>query len=509
MIGASRDPFRLPGRTKRRNSLHHHALLDMRRGSSHVAVAAPKQDAQFRGRHGRRVVHRNGTGSVDVSIAVLRATDAFAALWTELIEGAGAVARDGATVAELMPLGNTVGVLVAAGGDEAAALPALRELRETTLAPVVVVGAAADHRLAIGLMRGGASDYLVLPGELGALRGWARERVETVRARESARALAAYEREQYDFSRLIGDSEGLRAALARASRVIGRGQATVLITGETGTGKELLAQAIHYNGPRAARPLVQVNCTALPASLLEAELFGYEKGAFTGATAPKPGLFEAADGGTLFLDEIGDLTVDLQAKLLRALEQREVRRLGSVRPVTVDVRIMAATHVDLAAAVREGRFREDLYYRLSVVPIHLPPLRERGDDVILLASAFTRRLGEEYGLGAPELTNEVKAALRAHPWHGNIRELRNAIERALLLGDGRIHVEDLMPREAVHASTVWSPIPFPARMDDIERSAAEAMVARLDGNKTAAASALGISRSRLYRLIGEGDPDAS
>jgi two-component system response regulator HydG len=445
---------------------------------------------------------------VEIVIAVVRATDAFAALWSELIEGAGGVAREAATVAELMPLGSVAAVVVAAGGDESAALPVLREVGETTAAPVAVVGAAADHRVAIGLMREGAADYLVLPAELTALRGWVRERVGMVRTRESARALAAYEREQYDFSRLIGESEGLRAALARASRVIGRGQATVLITGETGTGKELLVQAIHYNGPRAPRPLVEVNCTALPANLLEAELFGYEKGAFTGATAPKPGLFEAADGGTLFLDEIGDLPLDLQAKLLRALEQREVRRLGSVRSVPVDVRLMAATHVDLAAAVRDGRFREDLYYRLSVVPIHLPALRERGDDVILLATAFTRQLGEEYGLGTPELTNEVKAALRAHPWLGNVRELRNAIERALLLGDGRIHVDDLMPRDAVHTAGT-SPIPFPARMDDIERSAAEAMVERLGGNKTAAAAALGISRSRLYRLLGEGDPEAS
>jgi two-component system response regulator HydG len=452
---------------------------------------------------------RTETGRhVDAVIAVFRTTDAFAALWPELIETAGGVARYGTTVAELMPLGTAAAVLVAAGGEEATAVGVLREVREATRAPVLVVGAAADHRLAIGLMREGAADYLVLPAELSALRGWVKDRVEAVRTKESARALAAYEREQYDFSRLIGESEGLRAALARASRVIGRGQATVLITGETGTGKELLAQAIHYNGPRGARPLVEVNCTALPANLLEAELFGYEKGAFTGATAPKPGLFEAADGGTLFLDEIGDLTMELQAKLLRALEQREVRRLGSVRTVAVDVRIIAATHVDLAAAVREGRFREDLYYRLSVVPIHLPPLRERGDDVILLAGAFARRLGEEYGLGAPELTPEVKSALRAHPWHGNIRELRNAIERALLLGDGQIHVDDLMPRDTVHAGDT-SPIPFPARMDDIERSAAEAMVARLGGNKTAAAASLGISRSRLYRLLGESEPNTS
>ena len=439
---------------------------------------------------------------MDATIGILRVTDAFASVWAELVLVAGGAAREAASVPELMPLGNAAGVIVAAGGEEGAAIALLRDVREATRAPVVVVGASADHRVAVSVVRAGANDYLVLPTELTSLRSWARERVEAVRAHESARALASYEREQYDFSRMIGTSEGLRGALERASRVIGRGQATVLITGETGTGKELLAQAIHYNGPRGARPMVEVNCTALPANLLEAELFGYEKGAFTGATAPKPGLFEAADGGTLFLDEIGDLSLDLQAKLLRALEQREVRRLGSVRSVAVDVRIIAATHVDLAAAVRDGRFREDLYYRLSVVPIHLPALRERGDDIILLADAFLHRLAAEYDVPAPDLTNEVKAALRAHAWRGNVRELRNAIERALLLGDGALHEHDLLPRERVHA-TQESPIPFPARMDDIERGAAEAMVARFDGNKTAAAAALGISRSRLYRLIGE------
>src|SRR6185369_848033 len=166
----------------------------------------------------------------------------------------------------------------------------------------------------------------------------------------------------------------------RAARIIPHADSTVLITGETGTGKELLAQAIHYNGPRAPHPIIEVNCTALPATLLEAELFGYEKGAFTGANAAKPGLFEAAHGGTIFLDEIGDLSLELQAKLLRALETRQVRRLGSVRTTDLNVRIIAATHVDLAEAVRSGRFRQDLFYRLSVVPIHLPPLRARGTD---------------------------------------------------------------------------------------------------------------------------------
>ncbi len=194
--------------------------------------------------------------------------------------------------------------------------------------------------------------------------------------------------------------------------------------------------------------------------------------------------------------------MELQAKLLRAIEAREVRRLGSVRTIAVDVRLIAATHVDLARAVRNGAFREDLYYRLNVIPIHLPPLRERGNDVLLLARAFAQSLAEQYGMTVRPLSADIRAALLAHRWTGNVRELRNAIERALLLGDGTLHRADLF-LESASSEQAPSPIPFPATMDDIEGAAAREMVARFDGNKTAAATALGISRSRLYRLVGE------
>ncbi|HEX6133996.1 MAG TPA: sigma 54-interacting transcriptional regulator [Longimicrobiales bacterium] len=436
---------------------------------------------------------------MEAVIAVLRTSDAFAGLWPALCTECGGSLRMAEDAAGLAPLASAGGVIVAAGGAEAAAAGRLAAVTVQTRAPVVVAGAVADHRLAISLIRAGASDYVALPSEIEPLRDWVRGRVQAVHSAESARALTEYEREQYDFSRLRGESEGLRHALARAARVIEHSHATVLITGETGTGKDLLAQAIHYNGPRASRPIVEVNCTALPPNLLEAELFGYEKGAFTGATSAKPGLFEAADGGTLFLDEIGDLSLELQAKLLRAIEQREVRRLGSVRSVPVDVRIIAATNVDLSGAVAAGRFREDLYYRLNVVPIHLPPLRERGTDVLVLADAFARELAGMYGMTAPTIDAHVRDALLAHPWRGNVRELRNAIERAILLGNGQIRATDLLPHTANGAPEAM--LPFPARMDDIERSAARAMVERLAGNKTAAAAVLGISRSRLYRLL--------
>ncbi|MGQ0562366.1 MAG: sigma-54 interaction domain-containing protein [Gemmatimonadota bacterium] len=428
-------------------------------------------------------------------IALLQLSESFESLWPQLAAGSDLLAD--------FTSGADAYVIAAAGIEEEA--PAHIAVALAQGAPLVVVaGAAADHRIAVQLILAGASDYFALPGDLERLRAWFEEVARRAAARADAQALAARERASYDFSRLIGASAELRAALDRAARIISHADATVLITGETGTGKELLAQAIHYNGPRASEPIIEINSTALPASLLEGELFGYEKGAFTGATSSKPGLFEAAHGGTLFLDEIGDLSLELQAKLLRALETRQARRLGSVRTVDFDVRVIAATHIDLAGAVRDGRFREDLYYRLNVVPIHLPPLRMRGQDVLLLAQSFIDQFAQQYGIARPALGDDVRATLLAHDWPGNVRELRNALERALLLGDGGLAATDLLPVRAAPARATAG-IPFPARMDAIEREAALAMVRHCAGNKTAAAEALGISRSRLYRLIGEAD----
>ncbi len=440
----------------------------------------------------------------DVVLAVLARSEAFAAFWADLARSAGAELRVTSSIADLPHAGPLCGAILAVAGEESAAGELVEEARAHGLAEVVVVGATEDHRPAVAAIRAGAANYFALPPDVEALRSWAVERAQRTRGRERAAALTAHERARYDFSRLVGESGPLRQALDRAARIIPHGTATVLITGETGTGKELLAQAIHYNGPRAAHPFVEINCTALPANLLEAELFGYEKGAFTDARAPTPGLFEAAAGGTMFLDEVGDLSLDLQAKLLKVLDQKEVRRLGSLRTRRIDVRLLAATHVDMAAAVRAGRFREDLYYRLNVVPVHLPPLRERGDDVLLLTEYFLDRFSTEYDLARPPLTEPVRCVLRTHPWPGNVRELRNAIERAVLLGGGTLHAQDLFPEgPASGASAAEGGIPFPASMDRIEESAARLMVERFAGNKRAAADALGISRSRLYRLLGE------
>ncbi|HEU0055283.1 MAG TPA: sigma-54 dependent transcriptional regulator [Longimicrobium sp.] len=447
------------------------------------------------------------------SLVVVARSDSFSALWPQLAEGAGAAARVVAQVEETGATADALAVLLNVAGAEEEAEPLIRALVAAGAPAPLVIGARADHRLAVELVRAGAADYFALPGDVEALRAEIGDRARRRDARQAGGRLAEAEKHAFDFGKIIGKSPQLRAALDRAARIIPRDRATVLVTGETGTGKELMAQAIHYNGPRGAAPFVELNCAAVPAGLLESELFGYERGAFTDARTAKPGLFESADEGTLFLDEIGDLPLPLQGKILKALEDKEVRRLGAVRARQVDVRIIAATHVDLAAAVKRGEFREDLYYRLSVIPIHLPPLRERGDDVVLIAEHFLGTLARQYGIPAPGVTSELRRALLAHTWPGNVRELRNSMERALLLGDDRIDPADLFPADLAPAAAAHSAasgngaIPFPSTLAEIERSAANAMLERFEGNKSAAAEALGISRSRLYRLLEGVDED--
>jgi transcriptional regulator with PAS, ATPase and Fis domain len=437
-------------------------------------------------------------------VAVLARTDSFQQVWATLADQVGASVRVAGSLAELAPLGGACALLLSLAGEEEAAAERIAEVRAAGASAVAVVGAATDHRVAIAAMEAGAANYFALPHDLEALREWLRDRVERAGRSEQQAARATFERARYDFSRIVGESPGILEALDRTARLIPRDSVTVLITGETGTGKELFAQAIHHNGPRRSAPLVEVNCAALPETLLEAELFGYEKGAFTDARAAKPGLFEAAHRGTLFLDEIGELSPALQAKLLKVLDDGQLRRLGSVRSIQVDVRIIAATHADLATMVREGTFRRDLFYRLDVLRIALPPLRERGHDVVLLAELFLDRFSHAYAVARPAITPDVRQALLAHPWPGNIRELRNGLERAVLLGDGALRPEHLFSATEP-ARRAGGEIPFPATMDEIEQAAARAMVERFEGNKTAAADALAISRTRLYRLLGADD----
>jgi DNA-binding NtrC family response regulator len=398
-----------------------------------------------------------------------------------------------------LPAGGVV-VALMAGGAESEALDLLGALPATQL-PRLVIGALPDHRLAAAAIQRGATDYFALPDDLDLLRRSLEREVREARGRAAAERFAADERRASGFEAIVGRSAALRGTLEQASRVAVHKDVTVLIGGETGTGKELLARAIHYHSPRAAEPFVEINCAAIPANLLESELFGHEKGSFTGAIATTPGLFETAHGGTLFLDEVGQLPLELQAKLLRALESREIRRVGGQSSKRIDVRLIGATHVNLSAAVSRGQFREDLYYRLNVVALTLPPLRDREGDIDLLAETFLSRLATSNGLRVPPLTPEVRTALQHHAWPGNVRELRNAIERALVLSPpGTLRVEELR-LEKSHEPADGGALPFPAELGTIIRSAVVQMLKRTDGNKSEAARRLGISRPRLQRLL--------
>jgi transcriptional regulator with GAF, ATPase, and Fis domain len=312
--------------------------------------------------------------------------------------------------------------------------------------------------------------------------------------------------ERYGFDRIIGRSPALREALSRAAKVAPT-ETTVLVTGESGTGKEIVARAIHQASARADGPFLAVNCAALPEALLESELFGHERGAFTGADRQKPGRFELAAGGSLFLDEVAEMTPPVQAKLLRVLQEREFQRVGGTVTLRTDARVIAATNRDLEHAVASGRLREDLFYRLNVFTVHLPPLRERGDDVLLLADHFVRTLGFRMGKGEAGLSRDAREALLAHPWPGNIRELQNAVERALIVSDGGLIATaelgivkraDPAPRAADGSARSPSSLPPATSLAESERRMVGDALAKARGNKSRAAKALGLTRAQLY-----------
>ena len=437
-------------------------------------------------------------------VIVIRLSDSFRTTIGDLATQLGAGVIEWSPKGDdAMPAGGVLVVL--AGGAESEALDVVGSLPATDL-PRFVIGALPDHRLAAAAVKRGASDYFALPDDLDLFRRSLERELREASGKVAAEQFAADERRTNGFDAMVGQSASLRTTIDQAGKVAAHRDVTVLIGGETGTGKELLARAIHYHSPRASAPFVEINCAAIPANLLESELFGHEKGSFTGAIAAKPGLFEMGHGGTLFLDEVGHLPFELQAKLLRALESREIRRVGGQNLRKIDVRVIAATHVNLAAAVARGQFREDLYYRLNVVALTLPPLRERNGDIELLAETFLSRLASSNGLKVPPLTPEVRATLLRHGWPGNVRELRNAIERALVLSPpGTLRVEELRLERGVETPTD-STLPFPAELSTIIRSAVVQMLKRTGGNKSEAARRLGISRPRLQRLL-EGKTD--
>lgn len=434
---------------------------------------------------------------------VIEYSEAFRQLWTALSERIGAELLTVSDASESAG-SRAVATILACGGVETRAVEWVHDAQRAGLDPPLVVGASQDHRLAVQLMRAGAAEYFALPADAARLES---ELVALAGRSSNAAPTPAL---GFDFSGIIGEHPTLQAAIDRAAKVIPGGKATVLILGETGTGKELFARALHDNGPRANDPFVAVNCSAIPGTLLESELFGHEKGSFTDARTSKPGLFELADGGTIFLDEISSMPSELQAKLLRFLETRELRRLGGVKSTSVDVRIIAAANEDLRALSETDAFREDLYYRLAVIPIELPPLRERGDDVIRLARYFLTQLAETYDVSSPQLTREALDAIERHNWPGNVRELRNAIERGLLLAGGEVvGPEDLAidqrstgpSRGTPIGSSGGSELPFPTTLEELERAATAATMELFDGNKSQVARSLGITRSRLYRIL--------
>ncbi len=309
---------------------------------------------------------------------------------------------------------------------------------------VIIITAYASVETAVEALRAGAYDYVIKPiihQEIkqivrNALKQKALQRENLLLRREIER--------HYDFSHIIGESPEIKKIINEVKK-IASAKSNVLLLGETGTGKELIARAIHYNSPRAERPFIPINCSAIPENLLESELFGHVRGAFTGAVTSKKGLFEEANGGTVFLDEIGDLSPSLQAKLLRVLEDQEIRPIGSNHATKVDIRFISATNKDLAMLVKEGRFREDLYYRINVITIQLPPLRERGNDVELLARFFVQKYSKEHGKNVSKIDNEALKLLKAYHWPGNIRELQNIIERAVLISEDEVIKKEHLP----------------------------------------------------------------
>ncbi len=302
--------------------------------------------------------------------------------------------------------------------------------------PVIMLTAVSSVETAVEAMKQGAYHYANKPFNLDELALLVEKALETTALKREVRALRASRSEPYALSAIIGDSVAMQSLKALLQRVAGSPSSTVLLMGESGTGKDLAAKVIHYNSSRAAKPFMNITCSALPDALLESELFGHERGAFTDARQQKAGLLESADGGTVFLDEIGEMVPGLQAKMLRFLEEKAFKRVGGSADIQVDVRVIAATNRDLEEAVRDGKFREDLYYRLNVMQIRIPPLREHASDVPLLVSFYLDGFNREFRKQVRGTTDEGMAQLRGYGWPGNIRELRNAVERAMLLADG-------------------------------------------------------------------------
>ena len=387
-------------------------------------------------------------------------------------------------------------------GDGLAVLKRIKERDPDTL--VILLTAYSNVDTAVEAMKQGAYHYANKPFNLDEIALLVEKALETTRLRREVRSLRASQAQPYSFDRIVGDSPAIVAMKALLRKVATSPASTVLLTGESGTGKDLAAKVIHYNSSRASKPFMNITCSALPEALMESELFGHERGAFTGADRQKRGLFETADGGTVFLDEIGEMVPGLQAKLLRFLEEKTFKRVGGSADIHVDVRVISATNRHLRDEVREGRFREDLFYRLNVLLIPLPPLRDRVHDIPLLVSFYVDAYSTEFKKRVRAVAPDVMRRLQDYPWPGNIRELRNAVERAMLLAEGDTLTTEDFAVSAAGAVRLDQGVELPPggiNLDDLERSLVVQALERTGWNQTRAAALLGLNRDQIrYRV---------
>lgn len=379
---------------------------------------------------------------------------------------------------------------------------------------IILMTAYSSIESAVEAMKHGAYHYANKPFNVDEMLLLVEKALETTRLRREVKQLRATQTQAYGFGSIIGASPAMKSAVTLLKKVASSPASTVLLMGESGTGKDLMAKAIHFNSSRATEPFMNITCSALAETLLESELFGHEKGAFTDAKQQKKGLLELADGGTVFLDEIGEMTPALQSKLLRFLEEKTFRRVGGSTDIRVDVRVVAATNRDLEASVKKGEFREDLYYRLRVLPVSLPPLRERVGDLPLLVNHYMEAFNREFRKGVKGVSPQALKALEAYPWPGNVRELKNAVERAMLLSEGELLMPQdfLLPTSRGSVSETFQLPPSGVHFEQLERELVVQALQRSGGNQTRAAGLLGMNRDQIrYRIekFGLGKPEAS
>jgi len=369
---------------------------------------------------------------------------------------------------------------------------------------VILLTGYSSVQMAVEAMKQGAYHYANKPFNLDEMVLLVEKALETTQLRREVRELRSAQAQPYSLDRIVGESEPIVNMRALLKKVAASPASTILLTGESGTGKDLAAKVIHYASDRAAKPFMNITCSALPENLLESELFGHERGAFTGADRQKRGLFETAEGGTVFLDEIGEMVPALQAKLLRFLEEKTFKRVGGSADIQVDVRVVAATNRKLEEEVRQGKFREDLYYRLNVVPIALPPLRERVKDIPLLLKYYIDSFNREFKKRVEGIAPDASARLQAYGWPGNIRELRNAVERAMLLSESKTLTLDDFPIASGGSPRLTEAVALPSNgidLEQLERSLVVQALERSNWNQTRAAGLLGLNRDQIrYRI---------